>query len=202
MLACRNGTWGRTGGRALARARARHAFARARAWGGACASLKKQSANNKRTKNKQQTANNKRTKNKVSGRFRDSFGCPRPNIRPRKTKDLCAICESSWASDFKHNSDLQAYHRGALPSRPALPAYPRGALRLASVPPRRLALGTVSGRFRSGEVSGRFSGRFWVPKAEYSPEENQRSVRYLREHLGIKSNSLQQRQGVASNNWR
>ena len=34
---------------------------------------------------------------------------------------------------------------------------------------------------------GTVSGRFWVPKAEYSPEENQRSERYLREHLGIRS---------------
>ena len=29
--------------------------------------------------------------------------------------------------------------------------------------------------------------RFWVPKAEFSQEENQGSVRYLREHLGIRS---------------
>ena len=32
------------------------------------------------------------------------FGCPRPNFRRRKTKDLCAICESIWASDLQHNS--------------------------------------------------------------------------------------------------
>jgi hypothetical protein len=29
-----------------------------------------------------------------------------------------------------------------------------------------------------------------VPKAEFSPEENQRSERYLREHLGIRSPAL------------
>ena len=36
----------------------------------------------------------------VSGRFRDGFGCPRPNFRRRKTKDLCATCESIWASEL------------------------------------------------------------------------------------------------------
>ena len=49
---------------------------------------------------------------------------------------------------------------------------------------RRFA--TVSGRFRSRKVSG----RFWVPKAEFSQEENQRSERDLREHLGIRSPAL------------
>ena len=42
----------------------------------------------------------------VSGRFRDGFGCPRTKIRPRKTKDLCAIVESIWASDLQHNLQL------------------------------------------------------------------------------------------------
>ena len=63
----------------------------------------------------------------VSGRFRDGFGCPRTKIAPRKTQDLCAIVENSWASDCKHNCDLQAYYRGGLHSRPALPTYRRGA---------------------------------------------------------------------------
>ena len=54
--------------------------------------------------------------------------------------------------------------------------------------------GTVSGRFRDGfgTVSksgsiGTVLGTLLVPKAEFSPEENQRSERYLREHLGIRS---------------
>ena len=176
MFVCRNGTWGRTGRRGRARACVR---AGARMGWRARASLKKQSANNKRTKNKQPqppsppalqpsrfvkiflllqfikiiicnhvffgkakggglemppsppalqrfrtpgrvgTVSGRfrdgfgtvlgrfrdgRECRAVSGRFRDGFGCPRPNIRPRKTKDLCAIVESSWASDFKHNS--------------------------------------------------------------------------------------------------
>ena len=42
----------------------------------------------------------------VSGRFRDGFGCPRPNFRRRKTKDLCATCESIWASDLQHGKLL------------------------------------------------------------------------------------------------
>ena len=130
MFVCRNGTWGRTGGRAGACARARvRSRGRARMGWRTRASLKKQSANNQRTNNKQQTANNKRTKNKVSRRFRDGFGTvsgrfrdgfgtvsksgsigtvlgtllvPRPNFRPRKTSDLSATCESIWASDLQH----------------------------------------------------------------------------------------------------
>ena len=66
------------------------------------------------------------------------------------------------------------------------------------------SLGTVSGRFGDsfGTVSGRFRDGFEVgkyrdgsrdafgTKAEFSPEENQRSERYLREHLGIRSPAL------------
>ena len=58
----------------------------------------------------------------------------------------------------------------------------------------RGGFGTVSGRFRDGfgTVSksgsiGTVLGTLLVPKAEFSPEENQRSERYLREHLGIRS---------------
>ena len=39
---------------------------------------------------------------------------------------------------------------------------------------------------KSGSI-GTVSGRLWVPKAEISVEENQGSVRYCREHLGIRS---------------
>ena len=57
--------------------------------------------------------------------------------------------------------------------------------------------GTVSGRFldgfgtvsKSGSI-GTVLGTLLVPKAEFSPEENQRSERYLREHLGIRSPAL------------
>jgi len=31
------------------------------------------------------------------------------------------------------------------------------------------------------------NGRFWVPKAEFSEKKHQGSVRYCREHLGIRS---------------
>ena len=44
------------------------------------------------------------SQSEVSGRFRDGFGCPRPKTRPRKTNDLCDICESIWASDLQQNS--------------------------------------------------------------------------------------------------
>ena len=61
----------------------------------------------------------------------------------------------------------------------------------------RDGFGTVSGRFRDGfgTVSksgsiGTVLGTLLVPKAEFSPEENQRSERYLREHLGIRSPAL------------
>ena len=57
---------------------------------------------------------------------------------------------------MKHNCDLQAYHRGGLHS---------GRF--------RDGFGTVS---MSGSL-GTVSGRFWVPKAEYSPKENHGSVR-------------------------
>ena len=57
--------------------------------------------------------------------------------------------------------------------------------------------GTVLGRFRDGfgTVSksgsiGTVLGTLLVPKAEFSPEENQRSERDLREHLGIRSPAL------------
>ena len=59
------------------------------------------------------------------------------------------------------------------------------------------SLGTVSGRFwdgfgtvsKSGSI-GTVLGTLLVPKAEFSPEENQRSERYLRKHLGIRSPAL------------
>ena len=59
------------------------------------------------------------------------------------------------------------------------------------------SLGTVLGRFwdgfgtvsKSGSI-GTVLGTLLVPKAEFSPEENQRSERYLREHLGIRSPAL------------
>ena len=47
----------------------------------------------------------------------------------------------------------------------------------------RDGFGTVS---KSGSI-GTVLGTLLVPKAEFSPEENQRSERYLREHLGIRS---------------
>ena len=90
----------------------------------------------------------------VSGRFRDGFGCPRTKIAPRKTKDLCAIVENSWASDCKHNCDLQAYHRGGLHSRPALPTYRRGAF---------------------SESSSLWKRQFWKVPADKRPERNSRS---------------------------
>ena len=50
----------------------------------------------------------------------------------------------------------------------------------------RDGFGTVS---KSGSI-GTVLGTLLVPKAEFSPEENQRSERYLREHLGIRSPAL------------
>ena len=61
----------------------------------------------------------------------------------------------------------------------------------------RDGFGTVSGRFRDGfgTVSksgsiGTVLGMLLVPKAKFSSEENQRSERDLREHLGIRSPAL------------
>ena len=54
----------------------------------------------------------------------------------------------------------------------------------------RDGFGTVSGRFRDGFEVGKYrdgSRDAFGTKAEFSPEENQRSERYLREHLGIRS---------------
>ena len=43
--------------------------------------------------------------------------CPRPKTRPRKTKDLCAICESIWASDLQHGKLLAraSGHQSSVP---------------------------------------------------------------------------------------
>ena len=54
----------------------------------------------------------------------------------------------------------------------------------------RDGFGTVLGRFRDGFEVGKYrdgSRDAFGTKAEFSPEENQRSERYLREHLGIRS---------------
>ena len=101
----------------------------------------------------------------------------RPNFRRRKTKDLCATCESIWASDLQHGKLLA---RASGQQSSSMVSYLREHLGIRAPTD---GFGTLS---KSGSL-GTVSGRLWAPKAEFSQEENQGSVRYLREDLGIRS---------------
>ena len=62
------------------------------------------------------------------------FGCPRPNFRRKKTKDLCATAESIWASDLQHSKLLP---RASGHQSSQIPPYSRGIY--GSNPPYRSA---------------------------------------------------------------